>query len=263
MNKAYLYKDMEVFYTESGSPEKPAIVFLHPAFADHTMFKHQTAYFDKDYHVITVDMVAHGKSQPRKHRVDMDSMPDILAGILDASGIVKAHLVGVSLGSIVAQAMASAYPERTASVTIVGGYSIHKDNKHIQQAQRKEMLRWVFMMLTSMKKFKSYVVEVSTYSDEAKATFTKAISGFTRRSFMYMRGMERFFVDMAEPVSYPLLILCGEHDTPLALEAGKRLSALEPGSCFIVIKDAGHCANIDNPDVFNPELETFIKGIER
>ncbi len=263
MNKTFLYKDMEVFYTESGSPEKPAVVFLHPAFADHTMFKHQIAYFEKNYYVITVDMVAHGKSQPNKAKVAMSDMPDIVAGILDASGIVKAHLAGVSLGSIVAQAVASAYPERTASVTIVGGYSIHKDNKHIQQAQRKEILRWVFMMLTSMKKFKAHVVDTVIYSQESRELFVQAISGFSRRSFMYMGGMERFFTDIAAPVSYPLLILCGEHDTPLALEAGNRLAALEPGSRFVVIKDAGHCANIDNPDVFNPELETFIKGIDR
>ena len=71
MNKSLLYKDMEVFYTVSGSIDKPAIVFLHPAFGDHTMFTHQIAYFEKNYYVITVDMVAHGKSQPRKEKVTM------------------------------------------------------------------------------------------------------------------------------------------------------------------------------------------------
>ncbi len=261
MNKTFSYKDMDVFYREAGSPEKPTIVFLHPAFGDHTMFQHQFEHFEKDSHVIAVDMVAHGKSQPRKVRVDMSHMPDIVAGILDASGVGRAHIVGVSLGSIVAQAVAAAYPQRTASVTIVGGYSIHKDNTHIRKEQRRAIWKWLFYMLISMKKFKAHVVDTAVYSQECRELFTQAISGFTRRSFMYMGGMERFFADTDAPVSYPLLILCGEHDTLLALEAGKRLSALEPGSRFAVIQDAGHCANIDNPEAFNAELGAFFESL--
>lgn len=256
--KVFAYKDMEVFYWTAGNPGKQAIILLHPAFGDHTMFKYQIPHFEKDYYVIAVDMVAHGKSQPRKVRVDMRDMPDIIAGILDACGIEKAHLVGVSLGSLVVQAVAHAYPNRTASVTIVGGYSIHKDNKHILKAQRKEILRWGFYMLTSMKKFKAQVVNTTMYSEEGRAMSTQAISRFTRRSFMYMGGMERFFVDIDTPVSYPLLIICGEHDMPLALDAAQRLAALEPDSQLVVIKDAGHCANIDNPSVFNTALEAFL-----
>jgi pimeloyl-ACP methyl ester carboxylesterase len=256
--KVFSYKDMEVYYWTAGSPEKQAIVFLHPAFGDHTMFKHQMAHFEADYYMIAVDMVAHGKSQPHRDRVDMGCMPDIITGILDACGVKRAHLVGVSLGSLVAQATAYAHPERAASVTIVGGYSIHKDNAHIKKAQRKEMMRWVLYMLTSMDKFKAHVVSVSIKSDEGKALFTQAISSFTRKSFMYMGGMERFFVDADSPVPYPLLIMCGEHDTPLALDAAQRLNALEPGSELIIVKDAGHCANVDNPSVFNEALEAFL-----
>ena len=117
-------------------------------------------------------------------------------------------------------------------------------------------------MLISMKKFKAHVVDTVIYSQESRELFVQAISGFSRRSFMYMGGMERFFTDIAAPVSYPLLILCGEHDTPLALEAGQRLFELEPGSRYTVIKDAGHCANIDNPDAFNVELGAFLKHVD-
>lgn len=256
--KALAYKDMKVFYWTAGNSERQAVVFLHPAFGDHTMFKHQISHFKKDYYVIAVDMVAHGKSQPCKDRVDMRDMPDIIANILDGCGVEKAHLVGVSLGSLVVQAVAHAHPDRAASVTIVGGYSIHKDNKHILRTQRKAILRWGFYMLTSMKKFKAHVVNTTMYSEEGRTISTQAITSFTRRSFMYMGGMDRFFVDNDAPVSYPLLIICGEHDTPLALDAAQRLNVLEPGSKLAVIKDAGHCANIDNPISFNAVLDTFL-----
>ena len=257
-----LYQDMPVSYWTAGKPNKHAILFLHPAFGDHTMFGYQVPYFEKDYFVIAVDMVAHGKSQPRKTRVNMGCMPEIIVGILDALSVEKAYLVGVSLGSLVSQAFASVYPERTLSVTIVGGYSIHKDNKHIQKAQKKEMLRWVWYVLTSMRKFKAYVVDMSVGSAGGKAVFAKAISSFTRRSLRYMGGMERFFVDKSTLVPYPMQIMCGEHDTPLAIEAAKRLSSLEPHSSFAVIENAGHCANIDNPSAFNEELRLFLHSIK-
>lgn len=262
-HRTFFYQDMPVSYWTAGKPDKHAVLFLHPAFADHTMFEYQIPYFERNYFVIAIDMVAHGKSQPRKARVDMSCMPEIIVGILDGLGVEKVYLVGVSLGSIVSQAFATVYPERTASVTIVGGYSIHKDNKHIQKAQRKEVLRWVWYVLTSMEKFKAYVVDMSVRSAEGKAIFTEAISSFTRRSLRFMGGMERFFVDKSTPVPYPIQIMCGEYDTPLALEAGKRLTCLEPHSWFAGIENAGHCANIDNPSAFNEGLRLFLHSIKQ
>lgn len=49
------------YYTQ-GNPSSPALVFLHPAFGDHTCFHHQVEPFAADYHVIALDLLGHGRS---------------------------------------------------------------------------------------------------------------------------------------------------------------------------------------------------------
>ena len=60
--------------------------------------------------------------------------------------------------------------------------------------------------------------------------------------------------------NYPLLILSGEKDIELIQRLSKRWYNSEPTSKYHIIRDAGHCANMDNPDEFNSTLMTFIKG---
>lgn len=260
IEKTYSYKGMDVYYYVTGNLEGEAIVLLHPAFGDHKIFKEQFEYFQEKYYLIAIDMIGHGNSQLDSSKANLGDMPEIIKGILLENEISKAHLVGVSLGSIIAQGVAEQCPSFVSTVTIVGGYSIHKDNKEILKAQRKEMFKWLFYIVFSMKKFRNYVANVSVYSEEGKKVFREGMDKFKRKSFIGMQGTDKFFIAKDEPVDYPLFIVCGEHDIEIAKRAGKGLEILEPKAHYIEIKDAGHCANIDNAPCFNRLLEEFIES---
>ena len=58
---------------------------------------------------------------------------------------------------------------------------------------------------------------------------------------------------------YPTLILTGEFDIELAKKLAKEWHANLDNSEYFIIKDAGHCANIDNSDDFNRYVSEFIK----
>ena len=261
--KTLAYKDMQVAYTLGGRPNGETIVFFHPAFADQTVFASQRAHFEPNYRVITLDMVAHGQSQLHREHVDMGDMPDIVKAICADCGVAKAHLVGVSLGSLVAQGVAYMHPELAASVTVVGGYSIHKANADVLKAQKKEILRWVWRMLIAFDALKKDLVLKSASTIQGREILARSIDSFSRRSFRGMGGMNRFFVSSDTPVCYPLLIVVGEYDLPLTLEAGRRLAELEPSSRFEYVAGAGHCVNIDNPSVFNAVLASFLAELKQ
>ena len=139
-----------VHYFVSGSREGEAIVFLHPAFGDHRCFDRQIDYFAQDFCVITVDMLGHGLTGVGKTKDKIISTPFQIAEILMLENIEKANLVGVSLGSLLVQDFALKYPEKTLSLTALGGYSINKEQKEIAKAQRSEMFKWFFKMLLSL-----------------------------------------------------------------------------------------------------------------
>lgn len=260
MNKTYDYQGIEISYRVEGNPAGETILMLHPAFADQYIFNPQIDAFASNYYLIAVDMIGHGESDRGNGRINMKDMPLIINQILDKEGRKQVHLLGVSLGSLVVQAFADVFSYRVKTVTVVGGYSIHKDNEGILKAQRKEMGKWLFYLLFSLKGFKQHIVDSSSYTDVCRHYFQQALKGFKRRQLMSMNGMNVLMTGKEEPVTYPLLIVCGEHDLELARDFGKHWETIEPTSQYLEIKEAGHCANMDNPRVFNALFEDFIKS---
>jgi pimeloyl-ACP methyl ester carboxylesterase len=257
MEKLY-YHDYEVAYRVAGDPKNPCIVCLHPAFGDHRVFDEQFDAFSDRYFMIAPDMLGHGQTQPRSTSDMLDKVPEQIRLIMDQYHVDKAHLLGVSLGSLVVQAFGHQYGERTASVTAVGGYSIHKNNISLQKAQNKEIGSWILKLLFNMDGFRQYIARQATYSEAAYLRMYEYSQAYTRKSLMYMQGMGKLFVDMSEAVDYPLLIVYGDHDLQIALDHGKEWAQIEPNAKLEIIPGAGHCANMEKPMIFNEVFESFL-----
>jgi 3-oxoadipate enol-lactonase len=260
IEKKYDYKGMFVHYYMSGSKDREVIVLLHPAFADYKIFQEQFKGLSEKYCLIAIDMISHGKSQLGISKANMGDMSDVVNGVLSEEGVSKAHVVGVSLGSIMAQGVAKDYPALIKTVTLVGGYSIHLENKELKRKQGLEMVKWILYMLFSMKNFRKYVVNLSVHSKHGKAVFSEGIAQFSRQSFKGFQGMATIFDAIGENVDYPLLAVYGEYDLELVKKAGRQLDDFEPNARYVEIEGAGHCANIDKPAEFNCLLDEFVSS---
>lgn len=255
------FNKAQIHYSISKEQHPDCILMLHAAFADRHMFEEQMLAFMSKYRVVAIDMPGHGDTVTKGSAVTIKHMPEIIEQLLRENEIDSCHLIGVSLGSLIAQAYADRCSEQVRSVTIVGGYSIHKANEQLQKAQRKEGLRWLLYILFSMKRFRSYVTSVCCQTEQGRAIFSAAISRFNRSSFAAMSGLDRLFVSREMPMTYPLHIMYGEHDLPLAREAAVNLHKLEPMSRLTVLEGAGHCANLDEPLLFNDQVLRFLDTI--
>jgi pimeloyl-ACP methyl ester carboxylesterase len=245
------------YYTQ-GNPSSEAIVFIHPAYGDHTCFHHQFEAFARDYHVISLDMPGHGKTQVRDMSIGIDVTVELIPEILAAEGHTGAHLVGVSLGSLMAQAAAYRHPQWVKSITICGGYSIFGDNSAISKAQNREIFKAFFLILFNMDGFRRYVVQHTNVVEAEREVFYQAMQKFTRRSLPVMSGMSRILDKTPRVLHQPLLILTGEHDLPILLSHAQDWQEREPNARAQVIPAAGHCANMDNPGEFNQALMDFL-----
>jgi len=247
-----------LYYYTQGDPSNEAIVFIHPAYGDHTCFHHQVDVFAENYHVICVDMLGHGNSQLRSGNVGIDVTVGLIAEIIEAEGHTQAHLVGVSLGSLMAQSVAHKFPQLVQSVTVTGGYSIFGDNSAISKAQNREIVKALFLMIFNMDGFRRYVVENTNVVEAEREVLYQAMQKFTRRSLPVMSGMGKILDKTPRTLSQPLLIVTGEHDLPIVLSNAQDWQKREPNAQLQVIPQAGHCANMDNPEVFNRVLTKFI-----
>lgn len=252
-----------IFYYGTGDKEKELIIFLHPAFADHRCFDKQIDYFAKEFRVVTIDMLGHGLSKVGNSNDKIDFTIHHIDTILKNEGYSKAHFVGVSMGTLIAQYYSLHYPDKVQSMTILGGYDINANNEEISKAQRSENIKWIFKALFSMNSFRRYVSSVSVSNPVEQARVYEMVSLFTRKSFTCMSGLGNILKQRADIVrSYPLLILCGDKDNELAMRISKKWHANEPTSKFHMIKNAGHCANMDNANEFNNIVMSFIKMYE-
>lgn len=81
---------------------------------------------------------------------------------------------------------------------------------------------------------------------------------------MVMQGLQNIIADRS-PINlpFPTLIMVGESDIELSQKMARDWHSTNEDSQFLIIKDAGHSANIDQPQTFNEALKTFIEKIEQ
>jgi len=249
----------ENHYYVSGKGNNDAIVFLHPAFSDHSAFGQQIDFFSKSYKVIAIDLIGHGLSKANKSKDKIDVSSKLIERILDFERFEKCHIVGVSMGSLIAQYFALNYPEKIRSLTALGGYNINQENKEVVKAQRSSNLSLLFCALFSMKAFRKKSAKITCKSKSGQAFFYKTTSHYERKSFIVMRGLQNVIKNRKNmKTTYPTLILTGEFDIALAKKMAKEWHNNLDNSAYFIIKNAGHCANMDAPITFNKVVKEFI-----
>lgn len=260
MNPKQLIKEgYEISYNTYGDSNNECIIFLHPAFFDNKCFYKQVDFFSQAYFVITMDLMGHGLSCIKKTDKQIDETSNHILEILKIEGIDTAHLVGISLGSLIIQHFAYYNPNKTKTLTVVGGYNIHKDNSKMLKAQNKEQLKWIFMIIFAMDKFRKYISNGLVSIDSEREIVYNSTKSFKRSSLRVMQGVSKIFIPSDKFSEIPILLLCGAKDIDLTKEALAAWHKTEPNSEYNIIENAGHCANMDNSKEFNNIVLKFIE----
>jgi 3-oxoadipate enol-lactonase len=253
-----------IHYYVSGKESSDLIFFLHPAFSDHQAFNRQIDYFSENYRVITIDLIGHGLSKVKTSQAKIDASLKHIEEILKIEGYDQVHLVGVSIGSLIAQYFAINHPERIKSLTAVGGYNINKKNKEIEKAQRANNLSLFLRAIFSMKSFRKKIAEITCKTEKGQSLFYESSCHFERKSFMVLQGIQNVIKDRESVTyAYPVFILAGEFDIELAKQMAKEWHSEIENSEYFMIANAGHCANMDMPSEFNDLVDRFIQKANR
>lgn len=247
-----------VYFVNRCSAEKDWLCFLHAAFVDHRMFRQQVEHFQGSFNILTLDIVGHGESSQTQKGDGIDQMAHWMQEILTAECIEKIHLVGVSLGAVLAQDFANHYPQRVASIACFGGYDINNFDVKMQQGNTAAQMGMMLKAFFSIKWFAEANKKISAYTKQAQDEFYEMNIQFQKKSFMYLAGLNGLVNKFPPtPRTYPLLIGCGEHDIPMEHKAVEMWKATEPECQMVVFQNAGHCVNMDVPQYFNDVMEDF------
>lgn len=257
MKQYHLDKSPIVYYI-SGKEKAEWILFIHAAFVNHEMFQKQVDYFQDKYNILILDIIGHGKSV-NTHKGDrIDKMATWIKEILNIEKIRKTHIVGISLGSVLAQDFANHYPEAVQSLACFGGYDINNFDNKMQKDNGSAQMLMMLKALFSIKWFAEDNKKISAYTLQAQKDFYDMNIQFPKKSFKYLASLNKMVnAQKTKPRNYPLLIGCGKHDIPMELSAVNMWQKSEPKCSMIIFEGAGHCVNMDTPNAFNAAMEEF------
>ena len=247
------------FISRTGQTEW--ILFIHAAFVNHNMFKAQFEYFENKYDILAIDIIGHGQSTDTQKGDTIDKMSKWIFDILKTENIDQIHIVGISLGAVLAQDFANRYPCAVSSLACFGGYDINNFDAKMKNDNNAKQKLMMLKALFSVKWFAKANKKISAYTSQAQNEFFAMNILFPKKSFMFLATLHHMINKYkTERRNYPLLIGCGKFDIPMELEAIKEWKSSEPDCTVVLFENAGHCVNMDVPQEFNKTMEEFWKG---
>lgn len=210
--------------------------------------------------------VAEQKTPPLPYT--LDDMAADAVGLLDALGIKKAHIVGVSMGGMIAQRVAYNHPEHTLSLTSImagGGKPtfplVAKPELTGQipaPGPASDTAAYINREVQSLK------ILAGTMYSVAESQARERVRQAVRRSY-YPDGIQRqgaaslagFYAGRQEKlktINVPTLVIHGSEDPLVVVEAGRDIAASVPGAVFQLINGMGH----DLPEPLTERLTNLI-----
>ena len=250
----------ETFYKYKKNNERNPILFIHGIGLTHEIWDRQIEFF-KNYNTIVYDLIGHGKTPLNRKLLNIKDFSEQLLKLIDELKIKKIHLVGFSLGSLIARDFASLHGNRLSSLTIFGTvykrsedekrqvinrYETMKKNKDV--SKKRALLRW-FTEEFIKKNPNIYEKIYSMLENNNHDTWLKVY-----KLFVYHEDDDMSI----KQINTKSLIITGENDVGSKPKMSENLSKLIVGSHFKVIKRGKHLCNIECPEIFNITLRNFI-----
>ena len=246
----------DTFYVLNKKQNTP-IVLIHGVGLNHKIWEPQINSFNNT--VLAYDILGHGNTPLSKPNISFDDFSNQLISLVDELEMKKIHLVGFSIGSLIARNFASNYNNRLESLTLL--CSVFERSKEQQQIvndrfelskksrslSKQALKRW-FTDDYINKNPNIYKKICSMIEENNMENFLKAYQLFVEH-----QDNEKF-----ENIKTKTLIMTGENDIGSTPEMSKNLSKLIKGSEFIEIKSGKHLCSIECADDVNITFKKFI-----
>jgi pimeloyl-ACP methyl ester carboxylesterase len=242
---------VELYYEVHG--DGPPMLLTHGYSSSSHMWEGQVAAFSKHFKLITWDMRGHGHSDYPDDQgayTEAATVAD-MAAILDAVGAKTAVIGGLSLGGYMSLAFHLVHPERTRALLIIDTGPGYKSD-----APREG---W---NATSIKRAERLEAEGLPKGGgaETRAAPHRDATGLAKAARGMLTQHDARVISSLPDIRVPALVLVGADDTPF-LAASDYMAAKIPGAAKVVIPNAGHAANIDQPEAFNAAVLGFLAGL--
>jgi pimeloyl-ACP methyl ester carboxylesterase len=252
---------LRLAYREFGAGE--AIVFLHGIGSSSEAWDAQLAHFGRGHRAIAWDAPGYGGSDELEPLAPTaGDYAEALAALLDGLGVAGAHLVGNSLGALMAAAFARRYPARVVSLVLSDAASGHaalgEEARNEKLMQRLDDVAELGM--AGMAKRRAPRLIGSRAPPGALNKVVAVMSRIKPKPYAQAARMLSLGDTIGELAGCRarLLVVCGAEDAITPPETNRRIAASVPGARYAEIDGAGHLPYLEAPEAFNALVGDFI-----
>ena len=252
---------IDVYYQIAGEGE--LLLLIHGHGSSSRDWEYQVEYFAKDYRVITVDVRGCGKSSKPSGPYSLRLFAEDIAALLEKLDIGAAHVVGISMGGMIAFELALGFPQLVKSMVVVNGYPetrIETWNERLMVLRRFLMLDLLGMRKTG--ELLSKVLFIKLEQENLRNLFVERWAENDRRAYREsLKALINWDVEARlGEIQCPVLVVASDDDY-LPLEEKRAYTKKMPRAKLTVVEDARHAVTVEKPDVFNVIVEEFLAEI--
>ena len=251
--------DSGTFYVYNKKNQISPMVFIHGVGLTHEIWQPQLDFF-KDYSNLSYDILGHGKSSLKKEKISFDDFSDQLTELLNELKIDKIHLIGFSIGSLIARNFATKFNDRLKSLILLG--SIYKRSEEQQKIVNSRFDQAKKNLKLSRQALKRWFTD--KYLEKNQNTYEKISSILSANNMKNFLKVYELFVSHKndedfEKIKTNTLIMTGEYDLGSTVEMSKELHKIIKNSELEIINNGKHLCGIECADDVNLVIEKFIE----
>jgi 3-oxoadipate enol-lactonase len=216
------------------------------------------------YRVLRFDTRGHGASDAPEGPYSLEQMADDLHGLYAALGIRRSHWVGLSMGGMIGETFALKYPGVFQSMVLADTTSRRPPNAGQMWGDRVRLAREQGMDALVESTLARWFTEPYRQAQPAVMASIGAdirntpVAGFAG----CCEAIARIDVlDRLHEIDCPALVIVGDQDHGTPPEMARQIHANLRGSELLIIPDAAHLSNVEQPQAFNDALLGFLRRV--
>jgi pimeloyl-ACP methyl ester carboxylesterase len=258
-------RGLEMYYEIEGSG--PPVVLLAGLSQDHLGWAvQQPALVAAGYRTLSVDNRDAGQTAQSRSSYTIRQFADDTVGLMDALGLSSAHIVGASMGGMIAQEIALNHPGRASSLTLVcTAASIDAELSGVLRAWKAarphcaeddfvlSLSPWLFSY-----RFLQQPEAVGGFMQLVRGNpFPQTVAGFQRQCDAVLSHHTE---DRLGRIEVPTHVIVGTEDTLTPPRLSRVLAEHIPGARLTELPQVAHVMFLESPDTFNPPLLQFLEA---
>lgn len=250
-------------YRFDGPDTGRVVVLSNSLMSNYDMWDWTVPALSDRYRVLRYDTRGHGRSSTPAGPYSIDLLAQDLSALLDALKISKAHIVGLSMGGMIAQQMGAKFPHQVLSLGLCDTASeMPPRNMWAERIEIATEQGISGLVDGTIKRW--FTPEFIARAPEDIEKVRKFILGTKAEGYIACASGIR---DMAQTtmllkIHAPTLVMTGRQDPACTVEQSIVLNRMIEGSQMVVLEKAAHLSNIEQPHAFNQHLRKFIDSVD-